>query len=323
MEHKRFGLTDLKVAPIGFGCARVGGISCSGPGRKRIVYLLHEALERGINTYDTADAYAHGDSEKLLGEAFQARRDQVVIATKGGYCFSEQTLGSSLFHPLVGVARRVQRQVRTRLLGAPGQFSKQDFSSRYLIRAVEDSLRRLRTTYIDLYQLHAPRAAQATDTGLLETLQGLRKSGKIRYFGVGLESLDDAQLWLEAPGLASIQIPFGVVDPEANAVLLAKASKQRIAVIARGVFAGGLLKNSSQDPPLPPAKMSRIQSLHRIADGSKRSLHELALRYVLQKPEIAMALIGMRRLAHLEANLRWAEAPPLSADTIQAIEQAA
>lgn len=322
MERRRFGTSDLWVSPIGFGTARIGGFSAAGPRRRTTLRLLEEAFDRGINTFDTADAYAHGDSEQLLGEVFRNNRDRVVLATKGGYCFTEQTHGAGPLDLGLAVLRKANREFASRVLGRPGQFSLQNFSRQYLTKAVDDSLRRLRTTYIDLYQLHAPRTSQAHQSEVIDTLEDLRKAGKIRYFGVGLETLGDVDLWLARPGLCSIQIPFGVGDPEAKQGVLAAAARRSVAVIARGVFSGGLLKSESSPSVTPGPRQKLLEALKRIASTEGRSVFELALRYVVQKPEVSLTLIGIHRPGHLATSLAYLESPPLDAEVLAAIDAA-
>jgi aryl-alcohol dehydrogenase-like predicted oxidoreductase len=287
------------------------------------VRVLHQAQERGINFFDTADAYAHGDSERLLGEAFHGRRDKVILATKGGYLFHDPSSAVGGLGRVAGLVRKAKQKVESRLLGRKRQFDRQDFSPEYLVQAVERSLRRLNTDYIDLYQLHAPRTEQSQDGEVIETLARLRAAGKIRYFGVGLETLEDVEHWFSHAPLASIQIPFGLLDLEAQSRVLPLARAKNIGLVARGVYGGGLLK-----PELPPdrlrrmtPKWERIAAFHRIASSAARPIDEIALHYVLQKPEVSCVLLGMRTPAHLEENLRCVMRPALDAELVRAIER--
>ncbi len=323
MQHKILGSTTLEVSAIGFGCSRIGGISATGRGRGETVRVLHQAQERGINFFDTADAYAQGDSERLLGEAFRGRRDKVILATKGGYLFHDTESAAGSLGRVVGLARRVKQKVESRLLGRKRQFAGQNFAPEYLVSAVERSLRRLNTDYIDLYQLHAPRTEQSRDSEVFETLARLRTAGKVRYFGVGLEALDDVEHWFGHAAVGSIQIPFGLLDLEARNRVLPLAAAKNVGLIARGVYGGGLLK-----PELSPEslrrmtpKWERIAAFHRIASSAARPIDEIALHYVLQMPEISCVLLGMRTPAHLEENLRCVTRPALDVELVRAIER--
>lgn len=323
MFKKPFGSTQLMVSAIGFGCSRIGGMSAAGPRRNDSVRLLHAAIDRGINFFDTADAYAEGDSERLLGEAFARRRHEVILATKGGYVFDEQLVTSSRLQPALGALRRVRAKLDAKVLGRGDRFSKQDFSARHLTLAVEGSLRRLRTDYIDLYQLHAPKAGPAALAEAVDTLERLQQAGKIRHFGVGLESLDDVQSWLAHERLSSLQIPFGLLDLEAKPHVLSSIAERRVALIARGAFGGGLLKASLTPEWLRKntEKWARIARFHQIAAEVGRSIYALALHYVLQQEAVSTVLLGMHTEAHLETNLRCFGEEPLAPSTLDLVDQ--
>lgn len=323
MLKKPFGSTQLMVSAIGFGCSRIGGMSAAGPRRNDTVRLLHAALDRGINFFDTADAYAEGDSERLLGEAFTRRRHQVILATKGGYVFEEQTVTAGRLQPALGALRRVRAKIDAKVLGRGDRFSQQDFSPGYLTRAVEGSLRRLRTDYIDLYQLHAPKAGPSAMRDALDTLDRLRHAGKIRHFGVGLESLTDVESWLTHDLLSSVQIPFGLLDLEAKPEVLSSIAKHQVGLIARGAFGGGLLKASLDAEWLKKntEKWARIARFHQIAARAGRSIYALALHYVLQQKEVSSVLLGMHSEAHLDTNLRCFGEEPLAPNTLAEVDE--
>lgn len=312
---------ELLASPVGFGCSRIGGMNAAGPKRSQVIRLLHEALDSGVNFFDTADAYARGDSERLLGEAFQHKRDEIILATKGGYLFDEQVVTASPLQPALSLLGKVRSKVEQKL-GAPAEFSRQKFSREYLTRALEGSLRRLRTDYIDLYQLHAPRTADALSGDAIDTLQRLQKQGKIRYFGVGLESLEDVPRWLEYRELACIQLPFGLLDLEAAQTVLPAISDSGRALIARGVYGGGLLRPNLDQAWLKSAtpKWQRITEFHRIASRAGRSIYEVALHYVLQRPEVGLVLLGMTSHAELQSNLTCLRQKPLDDETRQALD---
>lgn len=318
---RQLGATELFASPIGFGCSRVGGVSAAGPKRSQVIWLLQEALDSGVNFFDTADAYARGDSERVLGEAFQHKRHRIILATKGGYTFEEQVVTASPLQPARSLLGKFRSKVQQKL-GAPAEFSRQDFSREYLTRAVEGSLRRLRTDYIDLYQLHAPRTVESRNGEAIETLQLLQQQGKIRYFGVGLESLGDVPRWLEYRELASLQLPFGLLDLEATQTVLPAIADSGRALIARGVYGGGLLKATLNEAWLKSVtpKWERIAEFHRIAARAGRPIYEVALHYVLQRPEVALVLLGMTSLAQLRSNLACLRQGPIDNETMRAVD---
>ncbi|HEX6242087.1 MAG TPA: aldo/keto reductase, partial [Polyangiales bacterium] len=170
------------MSELGLGCARIGGIFQRDPGA--FVALLERAREQGINFFDTADIYSQGESEKLVGRAFRRRRDQVIIASKVGYCLPTQRLLIARIKPLVRPLIRLLRIKRENLPSAVRGELSQDFSPAYIRKAVEASLRRLRTDYLDLLQLHSVPAEVVRRGDWLAALEGLKRAGKIRHYGI-------------------------------------------------------------------------------------------------------------------------------------------
>src|SRR5260370_28089232 len=181
MERTRFGTTDLYVSDIGFGCARLGGFfqSADKPG---MVRTLREALAAGITFYDTSDMYTQGESEQVLGEAFHGVRDQVVLASKFGYCLPAQRELVSRVKPLVKPLVQRLGIRRDHLPSAVRGSLAQNFSPSYVVHAVEQSLRRLKTDHLDLCQLHSPPAEVLAQGEFLAPLQLLQRQGKSRFF---------------------------------------------------------------------------------------------------------------------------------------------
>ena len=325
MKIKEFGTTGLKVSEIGFGGSRIGGILANKNGNQEALRVLQKALEAGITFYDTADMYAQGESETLMGKAFHDRRDQVVLATKGGFCLPTRRKLLSRIKPLVRPLIQALGIKRSALpSGASGALS-QDFSPTYLTQAVEASLLRLRTDYIDLYQLHSPSVTflQSGEFGAaLETLATLKAQGKIRFYGVATEAPDDAPFCLAGSGISSIQLGFGLLDLEAreNGVL-ADASARGLGIIARGCFGGGLLKDGPDETELKAMtpKWSRIMRLRSLSQQSGRTVLESALQFSLHTPHVSTTLLGMRTEAHLRENLRCYASPPLTNEEYAAL----
>lgn len=325
MKYNRFGKTPLTVSEIGFGCARLGGIVSQNQGRgESPVALLHKAFDAGITYYDTADMYTQGESETLLGKAFHDRRDKVIIASKGGYCLPARRHLIARIKPLIKPLVRALGLKRSQLSSTVSGTISQDFSPNYLINAVEASLRRLNTDYLDLYQLHSPPSDVLASGEFLVPLETLKAQGKIRHFGVAAETVEDALLCLRYPAISSLMIPFGLLDLEALEGFFAQAEQQGVAVIARGCYGGGLLKPSLSDEELPQVteKWQRILAYREITERNGRSLLELALQFTLAAPSVAVHLLGMRTGAHLQASLNSLTAPPLSDGELEAILEA-
>ncbi len=325
MKLNAFGSTGLKVSELGFGGSRIGGVFADKNSGKEALSVLRKALDAGINFYDTADMYSQGESESLIGTAFRDRREQVIIATKGGYCLPARRNMIKRIKPLVRPIVRALGLKRARLpAGFSGALS-QDFSPSYLINALETSLKRLRMDYVDLYQLHSPRAAflQSDAFGTaLQTLEKLKRQGKLRFYGVATESAEDAPFCVSAPGISSLQVGFGLLDPEAlDQGTLATASARGLGIIARGCFAGGLLKDGLDTAQLEAAtpKWQRILSLRALSKRMDRSLLDMALQFCRGTPAVGVTLLGMRTESHLSANLHHYAARPLNAEEYAAI----
>ncbi len=321
MHYRRFGTTDLTVSEVGFGCARLGGIF-QGTTRAEMVNTLHAAFDRGITFFDTADMYCQGESEQLLGQAFRHKRDKVVIASKAGYCLPAQRKLASRVKPLIKpLIQRLGLKRQYIPAGIRGTLS-QDFSSAYLLKAVEDSLRRLNTDYLDLYQLHSPPAAVLEDGAFLEPLEKLKNQGKIRYYGVSCESTDDALICLRYAGISALQIRLNLLDQSALGRAVPEARDRGIALIARECFAGGLLAKPADalnletiipDDAERKKRQQQIMEYHRIAEREERSVPQMAFQFVRDTPGISVSLLGMRTAEHLSSNMQLVEATPNSA----------
>lgn len=320
MRRTRLGTTEFMVSEVGFGCARLGGVFQSSS-RADMLKTLHSAFDAGITFYDTSDMYCQGESEELLGQAFRSRREQVFIASKVGYCLPARRKLVSKVKPLLKpVVRRLGITRRSLPTGASGALS-QDFSPAYIVQAVEASLRRLRTDYLDLYQLHSPPAKVLEHGDFLAPLEKLQREGKIRSFGVSCETTADALTCLRYSGIASLQLRLSLLDQTALAEAVPRAHEQGVAVIARECFAGGLLAKPLDalgletfifDETEREAKRREIQGYADLARQSGRTLPELALQFVRGVEGVTVTLLGMRTEVQLAGNLRLLAAPALS-----------
>jgi aryl-alcohol dehydrogenase-like predicted oxidoreductase len=325
MKFNQFGNTGMTVSEVGFGGSRIGGVFADKGSSKRVLGVLRQALDSGITFYDTADMYAQGESESLIGTAFRSHRAQVIIATKGGYTLPTRRNLVNRIKPLVRPIVQALGLKRARLPAAMSGSLSQDFSPAYLTKALEGSLKRLRTDYIDLYQLHSPRPPllQSSAFGAaLETLENLKRQGKLRFYGIATEVPEDAPLCLAAPGISSVQLGFGVLDPDAlEHGTLAAAQARGLGIIARGCFGGGLLKDGLERQQLEAAtpKWRQILALRSVSQRMGRPLLDGAFQFCRSTAGVSVTLLGMRTETHLQENLRYLQASALSPQEYDAL----
>jgi aryl-alcohol dehydrogenase-like predicted oxidoreductase len=296
-----FGTTDLKVTEYGIGCARIGGIFQQDAGS--FVRLLSTARDAGLNFFDTADMYSQGESEKLVGRAFRRQRDRVVIASKAGYCLPGRRMLAARLKPVLRPLIRLLKLRRDRLPGAARGALAQDFSPGYLRKAVEGSLRRMRTDYLDLFQLHSP-PLDVVERGAWEPeLDALKRAGKIRYYGVACDTVDVGLAALRYPGVSSVQFTLNLLEQRALDALLPRVREKGAAFIARECLANGLLAKRAEDVdikaycPTPEEQKLREEQLARYRrDASDRglSLARTALEYVAGVEGVSVSLLGVR-----------------------------
>ncbi len=301
MEHRPLGRTGVSVSKFCLGAMMFG--AWGNPDHDESIRIIHAALDAGINFIDTADVYARGESEEIVGKALAGgRRDDVILATK--------------FHGAM----------------ADDDPNQQGSSRRWIIREVENSLRRLGTDWIDLYQVHRPR----TDTDIEETLGALSDlvhQGKVRYIG---SSTFPASQIVEAQWVArdrrlqrfvTEQPPYSMLVRAVEADVLPTCLRHGMAVMSYSPLTGGWLsgrwrkdtgqQSSSRANRLPerfdlsqPAnqrKLDAVEDLAQLAEQAGITLIELAIAFVLNHPAITSALIGPRTMEQLEGQLAAAD----------------
>ena len=330
MKKRRIGQTDLHASELGLGCAQLSGSISRSVSSKEATALLHEAFERGINFFDTADSYGNGKSEELLGRAFRDRRDQVIIASKAGYQVSAAVGWALRIKPLLkplissmGWMKRAVRQARSTQ-------KPQNFSPEYLTQAVEASLKRLQTDYLDLFQLHNPPLA-VIERDLFGTLDRLKEQGKIRFYGVSCRSLEEAVPSVKSAGVSAIQIPVSLIEQRAISDVFPQAEQHGVGIIARQPLASGFLARPAEEVKIDLTAVDKeqaeqkLEAAHRyqFLSNENRTLAEAALRFVLQQEEVAVTLVGTNNPQHLRSNLAVLEASSLTGEEVAAIRKAA
>lgn len=298
--------SDLRIGKAIFGTSRLGG-TVSHFDKREALGILRTALEGGIDCFDTADIYAQGNSERLLAEAFKGRRDEVVIATKGGYVVSGKARVLSRLKPLV---RKLvgKRPGVVRMAGKVrgGQMAK-DFSPATLQSRLDASLRRLGTDRIDIYQLHSPDEETLARGDAFETLASMKQAGKIRAYGASLLSWDHLDHCMDK-GVSFVQLEADLLARGERRDVLDRARDAGIIVVARQPFASGLLaKPPSEwtaddfggDEKRLASARDRLARIREIGDP-----FEVILAHLMSRSGFPAFLFATTNPDHLEANLR-------------------
>lgn len=307
---------------LGIGLSRVGG-GLQGGCVADTEQLLRCALDAGITHVDTADIYAQGESERLIGRTIAGKRDKVFLATKGGYKWGASPFLLAKLRPLVKRvirgrpgARRMMQQVR-------GRQMKQAFSESYLTTALEGSLRRLGTEYMDLYQLHSPPEEILMDDDVYECLNRLKEQGKIRYSGVACVHPEHALAAIRG-GVDVVQLALDWLHPDPVHSVLPVAEQAGVGVVARQILGGGCW---AKDPDAWTAAdvggddeaLACARDMAR-ALQSFGALPDIALKYWLKKTGISAVLIGVSRMATLKRNIEIGQSAPMSDSDERAID---
>lgn len=303
VEYISLGRTGMRVSQLCLGTMLFG--AWGERDHDTCVNIIHHALDAGINFIDTADMYAYGESETILGKALDGgRRDEVILATK--------------FHrPMDAVPGNGRSDP-----------NKRGNSRRWIIAEVEDSLRRLRTDWIDLYQVHRPEPETDLDE-TLSALTDLQRQGKIRAFGSSTfpaHQMVEAQWISEKRALGRFvteQPPYSILVRGAEADVLPVAEQYRMGILSWSPLASGWLSGRyrlGKATPLPQraavnpslydmsdpgnvAKLKAADALAVLADEAGLSLVHMALAFVLQHPAVSAPIIGPRTLEQLDSQL--------------------
>jgi aryl-alcohol dehydrogenase-like predicted oxidoreductase len=293
------------------GCVKLGSGALAD--RRVAIRLVHQAYDAGVRLFDTADAYAAGASESVLGEAL-AGRDDAVVATKVGYLFRERSsLEQALRAAVLPIRSRLQSRARPRR-SEPAQeqrsrgYAAHDFSPDHVRAAVDASRRRLRRDRLDLVQLHGPPPPEQCPA--VEVLDELVGRGSIQSIGVGCERLESAVAWSGVEAIGALQVPFGVLDPQAANVLPA-LRERGLGTIVRGALGGGVLGLHARRAPtgLDPVRSRRVERLEALAREHGVDLLQIAMWYALHAAPNDAVLIGMSSPDQVDAAVRMATAP--------------
>lgn len=273
---------------------------------REVEATLLEAVDRGINFFDTADTYNQGDSERVLGRVLRGRRERVLICSKAG-----MTMGplQRLRPKVVPLAKRLLKRwssSRSAAASLARQFHAQNFRPDYIERAIGHSLSRLKTDYLDLFLLHCPNMSALSEDALFERLDRLRREGKVRHYGVSFEDSfapQELDASLRRPGVAALQIAVNLYRPRTIEEVETRPGGHAIGVIGRAPFAGGLLFADER---------GRLA----LANATSATPAQAAIRLALQLNPRGTALIGMTDRAQLRENLQALDLPPFPEETL-------
>ncbi len=299
MKYRIFGSTKVKVSEVGMGCWAIGGNefgnSYGSTDDALSIQTIKKAVEMGCTFFDTADVYGHGHSEELLGLVLGKVREKVFIATKvgGAYIYGDQFSGGM------------------------------NFSEEYIRFALEKSLLRLKTSYLDLYQLHNPPLNLIKKGEIFKPLRTLQKEGKIKYVGISVHTLDEGIAALDL--VDSIQCVFNILDPR-NYELIEAAKVKGVAVIAREPLCNGFLTGkitaetvfeqgdirSTMPPNYKENLIDAADQLKTIFSHRREQLSQLALKFVLSSKSVSVVIPGAKNPEQVEQNLKASDIPELT-----------
>ncbi|MEF2278395.1 aldo/keto reductase [Deinococcus sp. YIM 134068] len=306
MHHRPLGKTGIEVSEIGFGAWAIGGDAWGPVEDQASLRAMERALDLGVTFIDTADVYGDGHSETLVAKVLKGRRDQVVVATKGG---------------LMGHHRDPNREP---VYDRPEK----------IVRAFEDSLRRLGTDYIDVYFDHIwwndPRETEAFITAFAH----LKREGLVRAVGVSTDDFDYVRQFNRDGTLDVVQLDYSLLNRQAEQHILPYCQEQGIGVVVRGPLSKGMLTGKFTSQTQFPegdvrhnwpqedwygSQLDQVEQL-RVLSSRERSLGQLALRFVLNHPAVSVAIPGAKTPEQVEQNVAASTRSLLTEDDVLLIE---
>jgi len=314
MEYRTLGRTGWNISVIGFGAWGIGGGDWGTTDDNTSLAALHKAIDLGVNFIDTADVYGDGHSEQLIAQVRKARSEQLIVATKAG--------------------RRLDPHIAS------------GYNRQNLTAFVERSLRNLQTEALDLLQLHCPPSEVYTMPEVFGILDDLVQQGKIRFYGVSVERVDEALKAITYPNLQSIQIIFNMFRFKPAEQFFAAARDRHVGILARVPLASGLLtgKFSSQTQFASTdhrnynrhgeafdqgetfsgvdyeTGLQAVEKLRPLLPPSA-SMAQFALRWILMFPEVTSTIPGAKNPEQAQDNVHAATLPPLSDETMRLIQE--
>lgn len=286
MKYNTIKRTGFEVSEVSFGCM---SLKSSGIDNDAI---LHKAINNGINLFDTADLYENGENERLLGKAVKQKRSEIFISTKVGNRWKEDGSGWEW---------------------CPGK--------EYILKAIDDSLKRLQTDYIDIYLLHGGTIDDPIDE-TIEAFERLVDMGKIRSYGLSSIRPNVIKEYVSRSNIAAVMTQYSLLDRRPEEETLDLLHKNDIAIMARGSMASGLLidKPAIDYLDLKASEVGNIVNTlkHNLPEGRTQS--ETVLRYVIDNPAITTAVAGIRTLEQLNDVLKSVNTSTLSSTELEQLQ---
>lgn len=282
MKYHTPGKSTLSVSEVVFGCMSLGRDDDAN------AMLIHEAIDSGINCFDTANIYQDGFNEETLGKALKEKRSKVIIATK------------------VGNRRRPD-----------GKGLDWDPRKEHMLTEVEESLKRLQTDYIDLYQLHGGTIDDPIDE-TIEAFEILKQQGKIRFYGISSIRPNVIREYVQRAAIVSVMMQYSLLDRRPEETCFSLLEENRIGILTRGGLAGGLLAGKHANPYLnyDEDQVYKMASAVQAISGLQRNASQTALQFVLARQEVTAAVVGIRTLEQLRDIIAATLAPPLTENEI-------
>ncbi|WP_077621658.1 aldo/keto reductase [Sediminibacillus massiliensis] len=294
MNKRQVGSSDLHVSELGLGCMSLG------TEEKKAEYIIDQSLDAGINYLDTADLYDFGENESIVGKAIKGKREQIVLATKAGNHWSRET-GDWYWDP----------------------------SKKYIKEAAKDSLKRLGTDYIDLYQLHGGTIEDPIDE-TIEAFEELKEEGLIRHYGISSIRPNVIREYVKRSNIVSVMMQYSLLDRRPEEEMLDFLYENQISVFARGPVAKGILSKHAEQKVEQKGNegyltysFEELEEIIRSLKGlpeSSRGLTALALQYVLYHPAMAAAVFGASSVEQLQENLSSQKAEPLDKQLFEQLQ---
>src|SRR5215211_640573 len=315
MKYRNLGGTDIRVSEVGFGVWTVSTGWWGEVDEARSVELLRKAFEKGINYFDTADTYGSGLGETLLADAFGGMRDEVVISTKIGYDFYNHT------------ARRGQQE------------RPQDWSEEFIRFALEQSLKRLGTDYIDFLQLHNTKMDALENDRLFELMDEFKEQGKIRSYGVALGPkigwLEEGVKAMRERQIEGVQMIYNLLEQDPGRDLIEAARETGTSLVVRVPHSSGMLEGKyDENTTFGPndhrrhrpkewltTGLKKVESLSFLTESGERTLGQAALKFVLASPEIVSTLPNIYDEEQIEEFAATSEAPDLSPEELSRVSE--